>query len=364
MTKLFKRAFAMLVLSGLSSMAFAQTTCSNALNSYSNYVTSGLISFASDVQTNHPECFASGSTTSTIEINATSFAQAAAVSRAISSRFSLLSDGPLASVGTTGLAAGGVTDKFNVWGNIDQNNTDYSYTNTNATTSTGWNNVTTSVVGFDYALSPQMVVGLSAAFDRAKGFGTHPTAALTTTHTDGYQIAPYIGYQLSKELAMDASVGLGKGDYSNNSAVSASADRWFAAANLTYAKWIDKIQLTGKASYLHGEEEYGNSKLAGVTTASTGSTNKLDQVRLGAQAGYWMNGVMPFAGLAYTSNVSRSNSAPGSSDALGRDGFVWTLGANFFSLSSKITGGLMYQVETNRSNSDNDVLTANINFRF
>jgi hypothetical protein len=49
---------------------------------------------------------------------------------------------------------------------------------------------------------------------------------------------------------------------------------------------------------------------------------------------------------------------------LGRDAFVWSLGVNFFSLSSKITGGLMYQVESNRDNSDNDVLTANVNFRF
>jgi hypothetical protein len=368
MIKHFKKIAAVVALSGMSSLAFAQTTCDVALSSYSSAVASGFITGGSGsatyIQANHPECFASGTTTSTTEIYATSFAQATAASRAIASRFSLLSGGPLASAGTTGLSAGGLADKWNVWGNIDQNNTDYSYINATPALSTGGNDVTTSIIGFDFSLSPQMVVGVSAAFDRANGSGTSPGAVVTSTHADGYQIAPYIGYQLSKELALDASVGLGSGDFSNSAGIKASADRWFAAANLSYARWMGNWQYTGKASYLHGEEKYEDSTIAGVKTANTGSTNKIDQLRLGAQASYWMNGVMPFAGLAYTSDFGRSNSAPGSNYQLGRDAWVWSLGVNFISLSSKITGGLMYQVETNRTNSDNDILTANINFRF
>lgn len=368
MSNKLNRVLVTLSLCGLSSLAVAQSSnCSSALSAYESAVLSGYPTSGngspSYIQANHPECFASGSTTSTIEINATSFAQALSISRAISSRLMPLADGPVASAGVAGLAAGGKFDSWNIWGSIDQNNSDFSYRNAAATTTKGGNDVTTSIVGFDYALSPGLVVGISAAFDRADGYGTTPGNS-TTTNTDGYQIAPYVGYQLSKELALDASVGLGKGNFSNSAAVSAEADRWFAAANLTYAKWINNIQLTGKASYLHGEEEYGNSKIAGITAAKTGSTNKLDQMRLGVQAGYWMNGVMPFVGVAYTSDISRSNTAPGSSNALGRDAFVWSIGANFFSLSSKVTGGISYQVESNRTHSDNEILTANINFRF
>lgn len=360
MNKLFKRALGVLLLSGLSSMAFAQSDCSVTLSSYESY--SGNPTQQAYIQANHPECFPSGSTSSIIEISATSFAQATAASRAIASRFNLLSGGPLASAGTTGLAAGGIADKWNVWGNIDQNNTDFSYAAPGGFRTTGGSDVTTSIVGFDYSLSPQMVVGVSAAYDRANGTGTSGLVpATTTTSTDGYQIAPYLGYQLSKEFALDASVGMGSGDFSNSGGVKASADRWFAAANLSYARWMGNWQYTGKASYLHGEEKYGNVTAGAVTVK--GDTNKVDQVRLGAQAGYWMNGVMPFAGLAYTADVSRSSTAPGG-NKLGRDAFVWSLGANFISLSSKITGGVMYQAETNRSNSDNDILTANINFRF
>lgn len=349
-------------LSGLSGIALAQSsTCDSAF--YSTYYSSSS-SQQAYMQANHPECFPSGADSSTIEINATSFAQALAASRSIASRFNLLSGGPIASTGTAGLAAGGMADKWNVWGSIDQNNTDFGYTAPGGSRTSGRNDVTTSIVGFDYALSPRMVAGVSLAFDRSDGSGTSGApAATTSTSADGYQVAPYVGYQISKELAFDASIGMGEGDFSNSGGVKASADRWFAAANLTYAKWMGNMQYTGKASYLHGEEEYEDAKLAGATLAKTGSTNKIDQIRIGAQAGYWMNGVMPFAGLAYTADVSRSNTAPGSNQ-LGRDAFVWTLGVNFISLSSKLTGGVMYQVESNRSNADNDILTANINFRF
>jgi hypothetical protein len=360
MIKLFKRALVTFALSGLSSMAFAQSTvCVSPLSLYQSCLATPGCD-ASYYVSNHPECFPGGSTTSTIEINATSFAQAAAVSRAIASRLNPLAGGPVASVGTTGISAGSQPQAWNVWGNIDQSNTDFSYT-ANAAVTKGGNDVTNSVIGIDYALSPQMVVGVSAAFDRGDGWGFR--TAKTTTDADGYLIAPYLGYQLSKDLALDVSLGLGSGDFSNSSGVKSDGDRWFGAANLTYASWMGNVQLTGKASYLHGEEDFGNSKLNGVKQANTDSTTKLDQIRLGAQAGYWMDGVMPFIGLAYTSDVNRSSSTPGNF-MLGRDAFVWSLGVNFFSLSSKITGGLMYQVESNRDNSDNDVLTANVNFRF
>lgn len=362
MTKYFKYTLAILALSSLSSMASAQSNCSTTLSSYEYYLSIGDTYWTSYIQANHPECFPSGSASSTTEIVATSFTQALATSRSIASRFNLVSGGPIASAGTSGLAAGSTADKWNIWGSIDQNNTDFGYIAPGGSRTSGSNDVTTSIVGFDYTLSPRMVAGVSLAFDRGDGSGTSGAPAATTSmSTDGYQVAPYIGYQVSKELAFDASIGMGEGDFSNSGGIKASADRWFAAANLTYAKWMGNVQYTGKVSYLHGEEKYGNLTAGAVTVR--GDTNKLDQVRVGAQVSYWMNGVMPYVGLAYTSDVNRSSTAPGS-NPLGRDAFVWSLGANFISLSSKITGGVMYQVESGRSNADNEVLTANVNFRF
>jgi hypothetical protein len=49
---------------------------------------------------------------------------------------------------------------------------------------------------------------------------------------------------------------------------------------------------------------------------------------------------------------------------LSKGAFIWSLGMNYFSLANKITGGLAYNQETNRTNSKNYNLMANINIRF
>jgi hypothetical protein len=208
-----------------------------------------------------------------------------------------------------------------------------------------------------------MAVGVSAAFDSGDGTGSNGTTANSIT-SKGYTFAPYFGMQLSPALALDASLGFGKGEL-NTTNVKNEADRWFAAANLAYNQWMDKVQLTGKLGYLHGEENYGNSTVAGAVQNGTAAKNKLDQLRLGVQAGYWMNGFMPYAGLTYTSDVGRSTTQAGAaSDPIGKDAWVWTLGANFFSLKSGVTGGIAYNQEEGRSNQKNNSLMVNITIRF
>jgi hypothetical protein len=43
---------------------------------------------------------------------------------------------------------------------------------------------------------------------------------------------------------------------------------------------------------------------------------------------------------------------------------VLSVGVNFFSLTSKVSGGIAYEQESGRTNSKNETLMANINFRF
>lgn len=353
------------LLAGIAGLASA-TTCDQALSFYESYISSGQTALAEEVATNHPECFAGGGATSNTQLNATIFSQAGAVSRALASRLIAPAGSPLASNGhqVKGLAAGGMSSAWSVWANFDQTDTNFSYTAPNTFKSRGANDISNSVLGVDYAIAPNMVLGVSAAFDRGNAWGlnTAPGNTKNKSDTDGYTIAPYLGYQLSKEFALDVSAGWGSSDFSATGGVKTDADRWFAAGNLTYSRWMGNWQFNGKASYLHGEEDVSDSKVNGVKFVGTGSTNKLDQIRLGAQAGYWMNGLMPYVGLGYTSNIHRSSDA--GDDPLGRDSFVATLGLNFFSLSSKITGGVFYEEELSRNNSNNRLISANINFRF
>ncbi|MDP2809899.1 MAG: hypothetical protein Q8O34_07085 [Rhodocyclaceae bacterium] len=304
-----------------------------------------------------------------MQISSTSFAQISTISSALASRFLASTSGPAPRAdagGVKGMAAGSGKSPWNVWASVGNNNTRISYF-ANTATRENESDLLNTVLGGDYALSSNMAVGVSVAFDRGSGVGKAAGVVQNSFSSEGYMIAPYLGMQLSKEMAVDISAGFGSGEMTSGSTTTTTseADRMFYAANLSYNQWMGNVQLLGKLGYLHGEEDYGNSKTNGVANNFTAAENKVDQLRAGVQAGYWMNGVMPYAGLAYSSDVNRSTTqmnAPG--NPVGRDAFVWTLGVNFFSLSSGVTGGIAYNQEESRTNQKNNSLMANINLRF
>ena len=346
------------------------TPCDSALSNYEDAVLGfAPASQATTLLSAHPECFPAGPLTSRIQINSTSFVQAAAISTALASRW--FTDGPVprADAGLKGMAAGGVGKAWNVWGSLNKNDTRQSYTAANTFNSKYDSDIWNTVIGADYALSPTMAVGVSAAYDRGdgSGFNANPGNTPNNIDSEGYTIAPYFGMQITKELAFDASIGIGRGKISSNANTEAKSDRWFAGANLAYNRWMGNFQLTGKATYLHGVEDYENATdtAVGGTFFGSGARNKIDQMQAGVQAGYWMNGFMPYAGLKYSADVTRSTSQFGAgTDPIGKHAWVWSLGVNFFSLANGMTGGIVYNQEESRSNQKNYSVIANISLRF
>jgi len=366
MTFRFSRA-ALLVGMGLASGVASATPCSSAISSYESAVSSNAYSSAAQILSNHPECFGGSATTSQVQINGTSFQQVSSISRALGLRFASDNPGPRADTGIKGMAAGNAGKKWNVWGSLENNDTRQSYVAANTFTTRNDSDVLNSVFGVDYSLSPTMVFGVSMAFDKGdvSGRNSAPGTTLNNIDTDGYAIAPYIGIQLSKSLFFDASIGFGKGEFSSNTGTAGDSDRWFGAANLGYERWMGNLQFTGKASYLRAVEDHDNTRVAGVAAIGTGGKNTLGQVRLTGQLGYWLNGAMPYASLGYVSDVERKSTQFGAgANPIGKDGWVWSLGVNFISLSSGITGGIAYKQEESRSNQQNKSLMANIAFRF
>jgi len=257
------------------------------------------------------------------------------------------------------MAAGGQTP-WNVWGNVASNDTRQAYT-VGTTAIRNDVDVLNTVIGADYGLTPRLAVGLSAAWDRGDG----TTQSGGSTDIKGYALAPYLGYQLSKELALDASFGWGTGKVTSGGTTESKSDRQFYAANLAYSNWIKNIQLTGKLSYLHGEEKFGNTTVSGATINNTASKNKMDRWQLAGQAGYWVgNGVMPYVSLAYSNDDISTSLVGGGNDKIGKNALQWTLGVNYFSSANGVTGGIAYMQEEGRTNQKNNVLAANISIRF
>lgn len=357
-------AIGLLMLSAtVSAQPAPQTTCMEVLTNVDNVD----VPLTSADIASHPSCFGGSALTAQVQINATSFAQASAISGALGSRFmGSAGPGPQAAAGTRGLAAGGIGKPFNVWGNLSHADTRQDYLATPSLSVSNDAMVLNTVLGADYALAPNFVLGVSAAVDRGDLSSQAAGQDQLQATSKGYVIAPYAGYQLNKVLALDASVGFGQGKLYSSGDVNAESDRWFGAANLSYNQWFGNAQVTGKLSYLHGEEKYGDIRAAGVSYANTGARNTIDQMRLGVQAGYWLSGgFMPYAGLAYVNDLHRSTSLSlASQDPIGKDAWVWTLGLNFFSLASGVTAGIAYNQEEGRSNQKNNNLLANISVRF
>ena len=295
-------------------------------------------------------------------ISVTSLRQMQAISNALSARSITSMGTPPAVIADSGqqrfgMAAGGVSSKWNVWGNLSGDNNRYEE---------GINkfsaNATNTVLGGDFALSPTLAVGLSAAYDNVTG----DSSVATNYKNTGYSIAPYVGWQINQMFSLDASMGWGEGNM-DDANYSTDSDRFFYGINLNFAQWYGNWQVGGKLSYLHGEEKYGDSKNNfGVKNLNSSTKNKVDQWRLGTQVGYWMDGIMPYAGVAYSADsrsISDNNNFDPTSN-LGKDAWIWSLGVNLISIKNKLTGGIVYNVETGRAHSNSDNLMANINYRF
>lgn len=312
-----------------------------------------------DLRNLYPDCFAGPQIAHAI-IRGTSGVMAAAISTAVSSRRS--ASGPVVtSMNNTirGMAAGDTANNWNVWGSVTKNFTDYEYLQT------GVNNmdVLNGVAGVDYALTPTTVLGVSMSVDDGDGD--------SNISTSGYMLAPYAAFQFSPDLAVDASIGIGQGEFKVGNTGVADSDRWFASANFTYEHWFDNIQLTGKANYLHGVDDRENMKVNGVEMTNTYEKDTLDQMRLGMCVGIWLDNIMgnisinPYVSVEYSTDLSKEVEAfTIVDDPIGHDAWILGLGVDLFSLPNNITGGISYNREEGRSNQDNYNLMANFSMQF
>jgi len=335
------------------------------------------------IQANHPECFGTTSSTaaSSQGIYSTTIQQMLAISTAVGARTVTNQNRPGSKAADSGqafgLAAGNPSAQWNFWGSVNNDKNKYdrgSYVDAAAAIRNNRydTNVTNIVVGGDYQLSPTVAGGLSAAFDNSSGTGESFLAGVSqgiaAQSTNGYTVAPYVGWLINQDWSLDATLGFGKVK-TNSDGITGKADRLFYGTNVNYVTYNGNWQLTGKGSYLHGEEKSGNlTNGVGALMAGTATTNKIDQLRVQAQAGYWMNdNVMPYFGLGYSNDISRSTTVGAAAQLgkeIGKNAMVWTAGINFFSIKNSITGGLAYNQETGRTYAKNNNLMGNINYRF
>lgn len=287
---------------------------------------------------------------------ATSIQQATIISNVVSNIFSTrisarpgaqmrMSFGGESLVDEKGMAAGDTPAKLNAWFNVS----DTSIGNS-AVASSLSGNVNNALGGVDYMFSPQLVAGASLGYDRVSiNYNFLANSGLNST---GWMVAPYASYQINDIVSVDGAYGYASGnadDKASGVTTTQGYTRNFFALNMNSNYWMGDWQLTGKANYISAEEKVG-------------TTNKMEQLRLGGQVGYWTDGVMPYASITYVNDlkVSSSIAAPASTD---KDAWVAGIGVNLFSKGA-MYGGVSYTEEHGRTDSKNNTLMANIGYRF
>ena len=350
------------------SCAYA-SPCNLHLGSYAFFAALGNASGAASEVESGPECFGASHASAQVRINGSSFAQMYSISNVLQRRWDSDNPGPTAALAFRGMAAGNAGKKWNVWGNVDNNDTRQSTRiGTTAFITKADSTVRNFSGGVDYSLSSNMVAGVSASYDDGStgGLNSVPGTVKNDINTRGYSVAPYFGMQISKAVSFDISAGLGKGKFVSNTRTEGESDRWFGSASLNYERWLGNVQFAGKASYLRATEDYDTLKSAGAPVAGTAAKYTLGQARVSAQAGYWLSGgFLPYVALGYVTDIERKTTQFGVLvDPIGKNAWFWSLGANFISLSNGLTAGFLYRQEQGRSNQDVKTFSANVAWRF
>lgn len=244
---------------------------------------------------------------------------------------------------TSGLAASAGGERWNGWVAAAHSNMEHSFLRAD-----GHSNVLLG--GVDYTLSNDAIVGVATTLERSR-----TSVVATNIEGDGYSIAPYVAIPLNANWMFDASVGIGRTDIdSKTGAVVASAKdrRTFNSLSLTYGTNMGKWQMQYKASYLGSKDKFN-------TTPATSS--KLNQVRIGGQATYDAGNTLPYFAVNFIRDVSTPPAIVGSAND--RDAIQLQAGVNIFS-NGPLSGGISYSHEANRKEVKNNILVANLSFRF
>ena len=244
---------------------------------------------------------------------------------------------------TTGLAAGAGGERWNGWVAAAHSKMEHTFLRANG-------NANVLLGGVDYTLNNDTIVGVATTIERSK-----TSSVGTNIEGDGYSVAPYVAIPLNANWLLDASFGIGRTDIDSITGAartSAKDRRTFNSLSMTYGTNMGKWQMQGKASYLGSKDKFN-------TTPET--TSKLNQVRVGGQATYDAGNTMPYVGVTFIRDVSTPPAIVGSAND--RDAIQLQVGVNIYS-SGPLSGGISYSHEANRKEVKNNVLVANLSYRF
>jgi hypothetical protein len=263
----------------------------------------------------------------------------------------------------TGAAAAAGKPRWNVWGALARASVGYSF---QPLQSGGTVNV--ALGGLDYTFGDNLIIGVAVSDERTRVSTPFNGGSLSA---NGNTIAPYLGWRITPNWQMDATIGFGSSslnsvDNSGTGSVTGSNKdkRTIASAGLAYNHIMGKWLLSGRGGLSSSEDKFSSFTLSNNTFVA-GSTSRSLQLRAGGQLMYNAGAVLPFFGLTYINDLQRPNQAPvgGQSAANDRDGWQVRLGLNI-PAKGALYGSIALSTEIGRSQVKNDQILLNLGMRF
>ncbi|MBK6905603.1 MAG: autotransporter outer membrane beta-barrel domain-containing protein [Rhodocyclaceae bacterium] len=279
-------------------------------------------------------------------------------------RFSLPGQG-------TGAAAGGHAPKWNGWLSLARNSVAYKF---QPLASDG--HVKNVTAGIDYTFDNKIIAGVAVMYDKSDFdlTGTVFTAG-SKLKGDGYKVAPYVAVPLTRNLVLDAMVGMGTSDVDLDLGTVTGASnnidgktRFFTSGLTFTAAKSGPVGLSGRAAYVSVKDKLGSFVLtngAGATNAVGNVDTKLSQGRVGGKvtydAGFWT----PYLGLTYVYDFKKPNDdlVLGLKPKADRDGVVGTVGVSFNG-RGPLYGSVQYSHEASRDQIKNNQIMLNLGVKF
>ena len=262
-------------------------------------------------------------------------------------------------LGNTGVAAAPGATQWNVWGAFSRSNIAFNFAPLQSSGS-----VNVYLAGVDYTFDNHVVLGVATAVDRTDVDLNFSGGKLTGK---GVTVAPYLGVAFNKNLAFDATVGVGRTNV--DTAVGAVAgsthtDRNMGALGLTYREVIGPWSLSGRGAFLTVRDKLGAYTLTNGTFVPDGTVN-VTQFRLVGQVAYTSGPLTPYVSLSYINDISRPDQAPVGGVAAANDRDAWTpaIGVRF-KADNSVYGSIQYSTERARSEVKNNQFLLNLGIRF
>ena len=191
--------------------------------------------------------------------------------------------------------------------------------------------------------------------------------------TDGFTVAPYLGYLLTDTWSLSASIGYSSLNTDQFRTVpgtttrvtsSPDHDRWFATVNLdgltTYGNWV----LGGQLGFLYALDAQ-DSFVESDGTQVTEFDSRLGQVNVTGEVAYSWGTYEPFARFTYESDLKQTKVGviSGPQPSFDEDDVLLGFGVRYFGLNN-LTGNLEINTRLGREDYDEYSLTGTIRYEW